>query len=265
MKSNSIWNQGAPLVIAHRGASAYAPENTASAFQLALDLGADALEVDVKLTRDGVAILMHDSSLDRTTNGTGRVSDHLYNDISVLDAGKWHSPEYMGEPIPTLAGFLHQFGEQCLLNLELTNYSTPLDPLPRIVIDLVTKAGLEERVLLSSFSPMNLIHIRRISPAIKLGLLIHRGEPHWLRRLYQKLLDYDFLHLQESLISSETGRQALKSSKLIHVWTTNQEERIHQLMLEPMINGIITDVPDIARKVWLRLRDDRRDKLRQSG
>jgi glycerophosphoryl diester phosphodiesterase len=265
MKSESVWLRGAPLVIAHRGASAYAPENTLSAFRLALELGADALEVDVKLTRDRIAILMHDSSLARTTNGTGQVSNLNYADILQLEAGGWFDQKYAGESIPTLEGLLRHFGDRCLLNIELTNYSTPADSLPEIVNHLVSAARLEDKVLLSSFNPLNLIRIRRVNPQIHLGLLLHKAEPKWLRRLYQILIPHDFLHLQESLFLAGDMGEVSKANKRIHIWTVNQEERMHQFLLPPLVNGIITDVPDVARKVLSRIVDENQGECRQNG
>lgn len=265
MKAHSIWISEAPLVVAHRGASAYAPENTIRACQLAVEQGADALELDVKLTRDRIPILMHDPSLDRTTNGHGLVSRLTYADIANLDAGEWFGPAFSGERIPRLQDVLQRYGDHVLLNLELTNYSTPLDPLAGIVIRLVSEVDLADRVLLSSFNLLNMVRIRLVKPEIQLGLLLHERQPGWLRGLSRRMIPCSFLHLQENLALAELARSEDSPGKPIHVWTTNHEERIRQFMLQPRINGVITDVPDTACRIRTQFHAARQGKTRQSG
>lgn len=249
MTLQSSWIREAPLVIGHRGASAYAPENTTSAFRLALDLGADGLEVDVKLTRDLVPVLVHDPTLDRTTNGFGKVSERSYSEIAQLDAGRPFAPEFAGEPVPTLEQFLNEFAERCLINVELTNYSTPLDPLSEIVVKLISAMDLNDRVVLSSFNPLSLIRVYRIAPEIQLGLLLHNRQSFWIRALLKTIISYSYLHLDERILASGSYNLADNRQKPIHVWTVNQASHIRELMLEPQINGVITDVPDVARTV----------------
>ena len=94
--------QDQPLVIAHRGFSGVAPENTLAAFRKAIDVGADMFELDVLLSQDEHVVVIHDDTLERTTNGTGKVIDHTLAELQALDAGSWFSPEFAGEPIPTL-------------------------------------------------------------------------------------------------------------------------------------------------------------------
>ena len=106
-------------IIAHRGASAHAPENTLAAFQLALEQGADGIELDVMLSKDGQLIVIHDDKVDRTTNGTGKVADMYLSELKVLDAGQ-------GESLPTLPEVFDRFGGKFLINIELKNYSISL-------------------------------------------------------------------------------------------------------------------------------------------
>ena len=141
-----------PKIFAHRGASAYAPENTMAAFSLAVHQGADAIELDAKLSADGYVVVMHDDTVDRTTNGTGRVSSLSLAELQKLDAGSKFPPLFKSEKVPTLEEVYETLGRKILINVELTNYSTPMDDLPDKVIALVKKFNLEERVLLSSFS-----------------------------------------------------------------------------------------------------------------
>ncbi|HHH81805.1 MAG TPA: glycerophosphodiester phosphodiesterase, partial [Chloroflexi bacterium] len=138
--SQRSWKTDALLMIAHRGASAYAPENTMAAFRLAEAMGADGIEFDVKLTADGVPIVMHDATLDRTTDGSGEVARRTLNEIRKLDAGSFFEDSFAGEKVPTLAEVLETLGPDMLLNIELTNYASPRDILPERSLRIVEEA-----------------------------------------------------------------------------------------------------------------------------
>ena len=152
MNEYSEWKFHAPLVIAHRGASAYAPENTVAAFVKAVEMKADAIELDAKLLKDGSIIVLHDATLDRTTNGNGPVNRYTYDEIKGLDAGSHFSTQFSYEHIPTLDTIFKFIGGEILINLELTNYAEPWDRLPIKVIQLVRRYQLQKKVLLSSFT-----------------------------------------------------------------------------------------------------------------
>ena len=111
-----------PVIFAHRGAAVYAPENTLAAFELALTQGADAIELDVKLSAEGCAVVIHDDTVDRTTNGAGRVKNLTLADLRSLDAGSAFSEKYSGEKIPLLEEVFEAVGGRALINVELTNY-----------------------------------------------------------------------------------------------------------------------------------------------
>ena len=132
-----------PKYFAHRGACAYAPENTLVSFQTALDQGAQAIELDVKCSSDGEVIVLHDQTLDRTTNGSGDLRNHTLQQLQKLDAGAKFAEKYLGERIPTLRDVLGNFGEKLIINIELTNYATPGDDLVTLVVALVKQFNLE--------------------------------------------------------------------------------------------------------------------------
>ena len=141
------------MVVAHRGASAFAPENTLAAFCLAVEQGADAIELDAKLSADQQIVVIHDKSVERTTDGKGEVRRLTLGQIKSLDAGSFFSSRFAGEPIPTLAEVFEEVGKRVLINVELTNYASPTDDLVDRTAALVKQFGLEERVLFSSFHP----------------------------------------------------------------------------------------------------------------
>ena len=227
-----------PKIIGHRGASAHAPENTLSAFQLALEYGADGIELDVMLTKDEHIVVIHDDTIDRTTNGSGRVKDMILEELQVYDAGE-------GQKIPSLREVFDQFGGKCLINIELKNYSSIFDSLPVKVAALIKEYDLSEFVLVSSFNPFNLPRFRRRLPEVTLGLITQPGQSKlWLWRLFR----YDALHphfsdVDESLVAALHARKCE-----INTWTPNDPEEISRLAALG-VDGLITNVPKIAKQV----------------
>ena len=240
MTTKRSWTADAPLVIAHRGASLLAPENTMAAFRLAAELGADAVEFDVKLTRDGVAVIHHDMSLGRTTDGVGRIKDINSTKLFRLDAGLKFGEKFRGEPIPTLEQVLIEFKDQILLNIELTNYTSPIDTLPQTVLSNLNYANLTDNILISSFNLIALRKINRLNPKIRTALLVGTGIPGWIRRPLENLTPYDDLHPHYNLITKQLVQRIHLSENRINTWTVND----YDLMVELMsigVDGIITD------------------------
>ncbi|MEE2638057.1 MAG: glycerophosphodiester phosphodiesterase family protein [Acidobacteriota bacterium] len=168
-----------PLVIAHRGSSATHPENTLAACQAAVTAGAEMVEVDLRLTADGQVVLMHDATVDRTTDGTGAVRALTMAEIRRLDAGSWFHARNRGEAVPTLDGLLHQIAGQTLLNLEIKcdeSDRRTLDQLASAVTDAVGRSDTRSCVLVSSYSPRIVRFLTRRDPAIRTALL-HPGAP----------------------------------------------------------------------------------------
>ena len=250
MLGDSDWSPGRTLIIAHRGASRVAPENTLAAFNAAVQLGADAIELDAKLSADGVIVVHHDSTLDRTTSGFGPVSSKTLSELRRLDAGMKFEGKFAGERIPTLKEVLEAVGEKVLVNVELTNYAQPLDALPNVAISLVRDLGLERRVIFSSFNPVALMRAKRIAADIPVGLLLMPVEPRWVRGLLQKVTQHEALHLEDGLVNAEAVAREHANGRVVNVWTVNDAERMRDLV-NMGVDGLITDVPDQARKVLL--------------
>jgi len=164
-----------PIIFAHRGASVQAPENTLAAFELAIAQNADAIELDVKLSADGHAVVIHDTTVDRTTGSEGRVKDLSLAELRSLDAGSFFSEKYSGERIPTLEEVFESVGKRIFINVELTNYNSPRDQLVETVCMLVKKFGLQKQVMFSSFFGSNLSKARAYLPDVPRGLLAFNG------------------------------------------------------------------------------------------
>lgn len=235
-----LWTNDAPLVIAHRGASLLAPENTMAAFRLAAELGADAIEFDVKLSRDGIPVIHHDNTLDRTTNGTGKIKDKMFDELKKLDAGSKFGSLYAGESIPSLAMVLIELKDKLLLNIELTNYNTPSDSLPEIVLSCLGSETLDESVLISSFNPLALRRTNKLNPNIRTALLVGAGMPAWIRALLEKLTPHDDLHPHFHMVDKNLIQRSHRSDGRINTWTVNEYDDMTEL-LRLGVDGIITD------------------------
>ena len=241
------WKQHAPLVIAHRGASADAPENTLSAFRLAREQGADGVEFDVKLSRDGEIVVHHDRTLDRTTTGKGPLSAYTLDELQQLDAGSWFQTQYAGERIPTLKEVIEAVGAELLLNIEITNYAHPGDELPVKVVELVFRHGIQDRVLLSSFNPIALRKVQQLSSAIPTGLLVMPQQPRMLRAWLRWRVLHDAYHPHLSMLEEHATRAAVPTLP-VNVWTVNRPEDLRRC-IRAGVSGMITDHPRKAREL----------------
>jgi glycerophosphoryl diester phosphodiesterase len=245
------WNVDAPLVIAHRGASSIAPENTIPAFKTALAEGADAIELDIKLTKDGVLVVHHDQTLDRTTNGSGRVSDWAWKELRKLDAGKHHSEKFSDVRVPSLHEVFENLGDQLLYNLELTEYRRPITDIAAKTTHLVRKYHLQDNVLFSSFSPVDLFRLAQLVDKSRIALLINAGEPGFIRILAKALVPHMTYHPADKLVDKCVIESTHENGNRINVWTVNAPDRMRNLFSWG-VDGIITDVPALA----VRARDD---------
>ena len=142
-----------------------------------VQIGADAIELDVKLTKDEKAVVIHDQTVDRTTNGTGRVNQLNLVDLKQLDAGSFFGSAFAGEQIPSLDEVFESVGKRIFINVELTNYSSTSDDLIPVVASIVKRHNLSNGVLFSSFTPRNLVMIKKLLPETPVGLLCHLGHP----------------------------------------------------------------------------------------
>jgi len=245
--SESEWMLRAPLVVGHRGALRFAPENTLAGFRRAAELGADGIELDAKLTADGVVVCHHDRTLDRTTNGQGRVLDWTWESLRRLDAGSRFDAAFAGEPIPSLEQVLRELGNRVLFNVELTNYGSPRDRLPEAVLDLVASLRLERRVLLSSFNTIALRRAARLRPRLPLALLLRKDQGPLRRAVFPWIAPHEALNIGESLVTPEGVQWLLRRRKRVFVWTVNDPGRARHL-LSLGIHGLITDAPDVVRR-----------------
>jgi glycerophosphoryl diester phosphodiesterase len=238
-----------PLILCHRGAKNYAPENTLAAFKIALDLGADGFELDTQLTSDGHVVVYHDRTVDRTTNGHGELYKLPLAVLRELDVGSSFSEKFRGEKIPTLDEVFETLGKRAIINVELKNFSTPFDNLAEKVCEVVRHHGMQKKIIFSSFLPWNLKNAARILPEVSRGLITIKGRLGvWGRSFGFNFGSYDALHPYLGDVTAQQVQRVHKLKRRVHVWTVNTAEDMCQLFTWG-VDGIITDDPQLAMEV----------------
>ena len=238
------------LVWAHRGASGHAPQNTMAAFLLAAEMGADGIELDVHLSRDGEAVVIHDDTVDATTDGQGLVRSFTCAELQSLDAGGWFGEQFTGERIPTLAQVFENVGHRLLINVEI-KVEAGYHPLEQEAetVRLIEDNQLVDRMIISSFSPSSLRRVHKLNPNIALGFLYDRREPAWLPRVLSWLgIAHQAVHPHFKMVNARYVDHAKRLGKQINVWTVNEQTDMRR-MRDLGVDGIITNYPDILCQV----------------
>jgi glycerophosphoryl diester phosphodiesterase len=233
-----------PAVIGHRGAAGHAPENTLASFRRARALGARWVEFDVKLTRDGHPILMHDDTLDRTTDGRGPVAEADLADVRRLDAGGWFAPEFRGEPVPTLARALAALAELGLgANVEIKPCRGRERETAAAVAELLKRAWPKElpAPLLSSFREESLAATRDSAPEFPRALLVREVADGWRRRLED--LGCTGFHCEHRRLAEERAREVVAAGFALRCYTVNDRARAATLFGWG-VASVFTDYPE---------------------
>jgi glycerophosphoryl diester phosphodiesterase len=244
--AQNLWlsPQPRPLVIGHRGASAHAAENTLTAFRLAMLQDADGIELDVKRCASGEVVVMHDATVDRTTDGAGQVHALSFDQLRALDASGG------GEPPPTLDEVFELIKPHptFLINIEITNYTTPRDGLEDAVIEIVRRHGIGHRVLYSSFNHLLVRKLAALDPDIPRALLYDRSMPLPLRNVWlSPLIRHEFRHPHHSAVTLDFVRKQRAAGRGVNVWTVNEVTDIRR-MIAAGVTGIIGDSPVTIRQ-----------------
>lgn len=238
------------LVIAHRGASIIAPENTMAAFKKAHELGTDMIETDVQLTKDRIPVLFHDEILQHHTNGRGVMSDFTLKELKKLDAGSWFSHIYKQEKIPELAELLIWAKSKILLNIEVKPEAVTENingGVEELVIQLICNFGMEHDVLLSSFDYRAVRRFKQIHPGIKTGLLYNSGHqekmsPPELVREYKA----DTFHCSSSELKSRWVQVLNENHIPFFVYTVNRRNKMKK-WLRKGAKGLFSDDPGLLK------------------
>lgn len=240
-----------PKIIGHRGACGYAPENTLESIKTAADLGTTWVELDVKLTKDDVAIIFHDDELDRTTNGSGLVMNTLYEDIKQLEAGSWFADSFAGIKIPTLEETLELLIDLNLgLNLEIKPCPGREVATAEAALDILSRYWDDpDTLLISSFQHVSLETAKEMAPEWNRGLLLDdEWPPNW-----QELAEYlevASINLNGNKVTREQVEEVIDFGKPVLAYTINDPQRFRTLQSWG-IDGVFTDVPDVIKEAIL--------------
>lgn len=229
-----------PLIIGHRGAAGEAPENTLASFALALEQGADGIELDVHLTKECRIVVCHDPTLDRTTTGHGWIYQQSYEEIRQHDAGSWFSERFAGEKVPLLDEVFDLVPGSVMINVEVKHaYEGHME---KALLDFLRKRDRFDNVVISSFDHKCAARMKRAEPAARIGLLYTANLAD--HAAYARSLDVDVLslHPYHRLFEAEDVAEARANGLLTYPYTANDEADLRRL-IDAGVSGIITDFP----------------------
>lgn len=237
-------------LIAHRGLSSRAPENTMAAFRAAVDAGFDWIETDVDILGDGTPVLIHDTSLERTTNRRGRYYDLTVEDLDGIDAGGWFSPQFAGEPLPRLADLIDFMNETGLnANIELKSNEEGARrslQLRDSVLAELERLHPGRQVIVSSFNHVLLAKFKEAAPQWEVGCLYETVALYDDWRSVLELVGATHIHPEDSYLTERTVAEFKEAGYGVNVWTVNQADRANQLF-NWGVDAVISDVPDHLR------------------
>ncbi|MGG0670628.1 glycerophosphodiester phosphodiesterase [Sporosarcina koreensis] len=228
------------LSIAHRGASSFAPENTRSAFQKAVELRADYLECDVHLSKDGELIIMHDDKIDRTTNGSGYIKDMTLDELKALDAGKSFGVEFQGETIMTLNELLEEFYGQVGLLIEL-KHPQSYPGIEEKVVSLLMGYEDISSIIVQSFDVDSMKKIHTLLPEIEVAILVHPSESLLSAKKLDELTSFaSYINFNVSFVSKKMVDNVHERDSKVLVWS-KKDKRLVSKAHKFGVDGIISD------------------------
>lgn len=229
-----------PWVVAHRGASGHAPENTMAAFRRAVEMGARFIETDIHLTRDAQLVAIHDLTLERTTNGTGMVKQYTLEHLRQLDAGAWFAPEFAGERIPTLDEILG-FAREADIVFYLELKADAAWGVEHALINALRRAEEAARTVVLSFHTNSLSTVTRLDPTLLTGHLMEQVASDAVERAARAGARQIAPHVDS--VTPELVEKAHDEGLQVVTWTVNEPARMREMMAAG-VDGIMTDYPD---------------------
>ncbi|MFN0156556.1 MAG: glycerophosphodiester phosphodiesterase [Bacteroidota bacterium] len=244
---------GRPFVVAHRGSSGSAPENTLAAFSLAIDEGADVVELDVRMTRDFFLVVLHDGDIKRTTNGEGGVWDFTLQELRAFDAGMWYGPKFRGERVPTLRQVMELLLAHVNLNIEV---KTDGEPRPRKHIAMeeacilaIMEKKFEDRTIVSSFDHDYLKRFHHLYPSIKTGALYLPSRDAAVKPSQMaRGLGVSAFICSKNHLTAAMVKDAHDRNMAVAGYSINTEQELEQ-MLALGVDTVVTDHPKLIIKL----------------
>lgn len=232
---------------AHRGFSGKYPENTLLAFQKAIEVQADGIELDVQLTKDGEIVIIHDESIDRTTNGKGLVVDYTYDQLKEFDASYIYTGKFEFNKIPTLREYFNLIkGTNIITNIELKTGIFEYVGIEEKVFNLIKEFKLEDRVIISSFNHYSVLRMKALAPNIKCGFLTET----WILNpgKYTKDNCIECYHPHFAILTPDIVKSLKTFGIEINTWTVNKEDEIRDL-ISKKVDILIGNFPDLTKRI----------------
>jgi glycerophosphoryl diester phosphodiesterase len=229
-------------VIAHRGASRAAPENTLSAMKRAIEFGADYAECDVSQTKDGEIVLFHDEEMERTTGKEGMIWDYTLSELKELEVGSWFKEEFKGEPIPTLREVVQLVKGRIKLNIEVKGSAKDPESAQKVV-DIIRSEGIEKQCMVTSFEKSVILKVKEIAPDLITGFIFDEEYP---ADIFEG--NWEYVCCKRTIVDKAFVKEAHQKGKKIFIWTVNHPAEMKKFV-SLGVDGIITDVPDVLREI----------------
>lgn len=242
-------------VISHRGSNKICPQNTLEAFRQSIRFHADGFETDVHLTKDGIPVIHHNYSVEKTSDGKGNIADMTLEELKSLDFGSYFHHSYKGTKIPTLEEFLTlcEKAELSVLNIEIKSPLNRDYTVADKVISMVKEHNLFDKLIISSFDSDLLLYVKDVDENCPTGFLYSPDKvdftPYWSKIVdFAKSIATDALHPHQYFVNKAYVEKAHEAGLYVNPWTVNSERSINK-MLDCGVDGIITDVPNIVREI----------------
>lgn len=232
--------------VAHRGATGYGPENTIASFNLAVDMKADYIEIDVQRSKDGELVVIHDTTVDRTTDGMGNVGDLTFEQLRSLDAGSWKGEQFVGESIPTFEEILDRYHGKIGILIELK--APELYPgIEEQVSEALKARNLDkpqnEKIIIQSFNFESMKKVNQLLPKVPIGVLTSNRSDTTLEALQEFSTYADWFNPSYGIVTEELVNQVHSLGMQIGSWTVRSQEAA-DLLFEMGVDAIISDYPD---------------------
>lgn len=232
--------------VAHRGATGYAPENTIAGFDLAVEMKADYIEIDVQRSKDGEIVVIHDTTVDRTTDGTGKVGDLTFEQLRSLDAGSWKGEQFAGEPIPTFEEILDRYHGKVGILIELK--APELYPgIEKQVAEALKERNLDkpqnEKIIIQSFNFESMKKMDQLLPKVPIGVLTSNLKDTTTEALQEFSTYADWFNPSYGIVTEELVNQVHSLGMQIGSWTVRSQE-VADFLFDMKVDAIITDYPD---------------------
>ncbi|MEH7298711.1 glycerophosphodiester phosphodiesterase [Neobacillus drentensis] len=237
------------IKIGHRGAAGYCPENTFASFNKALELGANYLEIDIQMTRDGELVIIHDPTVNRTTNGKGRVRDFTLEELQSLDAGSWFHSEFSKERIPSFNEFLNTYAGKVGLLIELKKPNLYPGIEEKIANELLKRdlaSGDNNQIIVQSFDQISMKRFHYLLPKIPIGILIKKTKINGLsnKELESYVNFATYVNPKVTMVNKRLIRRIHQHGFKTMVWTVNKRSE-KNLLKYYSVDGMISDYPDL--------------------